>query len=200
MLVLQYASGTQAIGGSSIRLRKGLAITTRQALEKFGAERHTLKFEWSINDPAALREFKRGLQLFCNKSFNCALASFRRAYELEPNNPYFLSYCGLALAYAENKWADAEHLCESALRMKRNQAQLYLNLAEVVLRAGKKADAVEVLESGIEHAPRDARLRRMLKSMGMRRPAVLPFLHRTHPLNRTLGRIRHRTFGLLRRR
>ncbi len=163
----------------------------------FGIDNHSLKFEWSNNDPAALREFKQGLHMFCEKSYNCALARFRRAYELEPSNPYFLSYCGLALAYAEHKWADAEQLCESALRMKRNQGQLYLNLAEVSLRAGKKADAVEILESGLEHAPRDVRLRRMLQSIGIRRPAVLPFLHRTHPLNRALGRVRHRVYKIL---
>ncbi len=172
-------------------------MTSHQAQALSGTDRHALKFEWAINDPAALREFKRGLQLFCDKSYNCALASFRRAYELEPNNPYFLSYCGLALAYAESKWADAESLCESALRMKRNQAQLYINLAEVLLRACKKADAVETLECGIDHAPRDVRLRRMLQSIGIRRPAVLSFLHRTHPLNRALGRFRYRFYKLL---
>ena len=172
-------------------------MTAVHSQSKPGEDNHSLKFEWSSDDPAALREFKAGIQKFRERSYNCALANFRRAYELEPNNPYFLSYCGLALAHAENKWAEAEHLCQTALRMKRNQSQLYINLAEVDLRAGRKAAAVDVLENGIEHAPRDVRLRRMLQSIGIRRPEVLPFFHRTHPLNRALGRFRHRFYKLL---
>jgi predicted Zn-dependent protease len=180
--------------------RKGTVVQSQKSHANHGFDNHSLKFEWSTDDPAALREFKRGLQLFSDRSFNCALARFRKAQELEPGNPYYVSYVGLALAYAENKWADAEQLCENALRMKRNQAQLYLNLAEVLLRAGKKADAVDTLENGTVYASRDARIQRMLQFIGIRRPAVLPFLHRTHPLNRALGRFRHRLFHILPRR
>lgn len=156
-----------------------------------------MKFDWAADDSEAMRDFKRGIRLLRDKSYASALAYFRRAHELERNNPYFLSYFGLTLALAERKWADAERLCESALPMKRNQAQLYLNLAEVCLLAGKKRDAVETLEVGLQHAARDVRLRRMIQSLGVRTDSVLGFLDRRHPLNRTLGKIRHRFHKLL---
>ena len=150
-----------------------------------------LKFDFAADDAEAMRDFKCGIRLLRDKSYSSALAYFRRAHELERNNPYFLSYFGLTLALAEKKWAEAERLCEAALPLKRNQAQLYLNLAEVCLMSGKKREAVEALEVGLQHASRDVRLRRMSESLGNRSQSVLSFLDRRHPLNRTLGRIRY---------
>jgi Flp pilus assembly protein TadD len=151
----------------------------------------TMRFVWAADDSEAMRDFKSGIRRLRDKSYASALTYFRRANELERNNPYFISYYGLALALAERKWADAERLCESALPLKRNQAQLYLNLAEVCLLAGKKRDAVETLEVGLQHASRDVRLRRMIQTLGVRSNAVLGFLDRRHPLNRSLGKVRH---------
>ena len=151
-----------------------------------------MKFDWAADDNEAMRDFKAGIRLLRNRSYHCALVYFRRANELECGNPYFLSYYGLTLALAERKWAEAERLCEAALPLRRNQPQLYLNLAEVCLLAGKKRDAVETLEVGLQHAARDQRLHRMIQSLGVRKSAVLSFLDRRHPLNRTLGKVRHR--------
>jgi len=161
-------------------------------------ENAAVKFEWGSDDAEAMRDFKLGVRLLRERSYARALFCFRRAAEAERNNPYFLSYFGLALALAERNWDDAIQLCEDAVRQKRSVAQLYLNLAEVYLRAGRKSDAVETLEVGSELAGRDVRVKRMLHFLGMRRPAVLPFLNRKHVLNRGLGRLRHNVLRMLR--
>ncbi|HVB56637.1 MAG TPA: hypothetical protein VNE63_09435, partial [Candidatus Acidoferrales bacterium] len=72
---------------------------------------------------------------------------------------------------------------------------LYLNLAEVYHQAGRSQDAIAVLEKGLVSAGRDFRIRRALEKIGMRRKPVFAFLHRSHPLNRTLGKWRHRLNG-----
>src|SRR5690242_2268275 len=84
-------------------------------------------------DTEAFKEFKTGLTLLRDNYANRALNHIQRAAELEKNNPYYMSYLGVALARTQQKWADAERLCDGAVRIKRNQAQLYLNLAEVYL-------------------------------------------------------------------
>jgi len=175
-------------------------VVTRRMQLDLTEENPTLKFEWAADDPEAMSDFKHGIRLLRDKSYSRALAYFRRAHELERNNPYFLSYLGLTTALAERNWADGERLCETALGMKRNQAQLYLNLAEVCLMANKKSGAVDALEIGLQHAPSDARLRRMLETLGIRRDAVFSSLDRRHPLNRTLGKIRYGFRKLLRPR
>ncbi|HEV3481719.1 MAG TPA: tetratricopeptide repeat protein, partial [Candidatus Acidoferrales bacterium] len=95
----------------------------------------------------------------------------------------------------DRRFGDAETLCREALNLKCNHAQLYLNLAEVYNQAGRTPDAIEILEKGMVSAGRDFRIRRALERIGVRRPPLLNFLHRNHPINRMLGRLRHRFAG-----
>lgn len=148
-------------------------------------------------DTEAFSEFRKALGYLRDDYTEKALPHIRRATELEQHNPFYRSYLGLALARAENKWTEAEELCDSALRMKRDQPQLYLNLAEVYVAAGRKQDAVETLLLGARYATRDGRIYRMLAQLSSRRAPVLPFLHRSHYLNRSLGVWRHRVIRLL---
>jgi tetratricopeptide (TPR) repeat protein len=107
-----------------------------------------------------------------------------------------MSYLGVVLARSEHKWGEAEKLCDSAVRMKRNQAQLYLNLAEVYATAGRKEEAVEALQSGLKFARRDVRLTIAMNKLTERRSPVFSFLARRHPVNRQLGLLRHKTMQL----
>jgi Flp pilus assembly protein TadD len=144
-------------------------------------------------DTEAFREFKTGLTLLRDNYSTKALQHIQRAAELEKNNPYYMSYLGVALARSERKWADAERMCDTAVRMKRNQAQLYLNLAEVYMAAGRREDAREALVAGMKYARRDIRLNIAMAKLTTRRSPVFSFLTRKHPLNRQLGMLRHKT-------
>lgn len=144
-------------------------------------------------DTEAFREFKTGLTLLRDNYANKALIHIQRAAELEKNNPYYMSYLGVALARTEKKWADAERMCDTAVRMKRNQAQLYLNLAEVYMSSGRKDDAREALIAGMKYARRDIRLHIAMAKLTPRRSPVFTFLERKHPLNRHFGMLRHKT-------
>jgi Flp pilus assembly protein TadD len=145
-----------------------------------------------MSEAAAVKEFKAGLTLLANGYASKAMAQFGRALELDPKNPFYMSYRGLALAAAEQKWDEAEELCYTAVRMRRTQPELYLNLAEVYRLANRKADAVEALSLGLQLTKRDPRLRQALRRLGVRRPPVLSFLDRQNFLNRELGRLRYR--------
>ena len=144
-------------------------------------------------DTEAFREFKTGLTYLRDNYANRALAHIQRASDLEKNNPYYMSYLGVALARTQQKWADAERLCDTAVRIKRNQAQLYLNLAEVYMVAGRRDDARDALVAGMKYARRDIRLNIAMAKLTPRRTPVFSFLERKHPLNRHFGMLRHRT-------
>ena len=148
-------------------------------------------------DTEAFREFKSGLTLLRDNYTTKALPHLQRAVELDKNNPYYMPYLGVVLARSEKKWAEAEKLCDSAVRLKRNQAQLYLNLAEVYNTAGRRDDAVEALQAGMKFARRDVRLSIAMNKLIHRRPPVFSFLKRTHPVNRQVGLLRHRTLQML---
>jgi predicted Zn-dependent protease len=144
---------------------------------------------------AGMTDFKECLKHLRDGQADEALLHARRALGVAPKNPFYLSYTGLLAALAEKRFGDAETLCREAVGMKHNHAQLYLNLAEVYLQAGRTHDAIVTLEKGLVSAGRDFRIRRALEKVGMRREPVLTFLHRGHPLNRTLGKWRHRLNG-----
>ncbi len=143
-------------------------------------------------DTEAFGEFRKALGMMRDGNADEALPHIKRAAELEEHNPFYKSYLGLALARAEQKWAQAEELCDSAMRMKRDQPQLYLNLAEVYLAAGQKQDAIETLVQGLKYAQRDSRVNSMLSKLSSRKRPIIPFLARGHFINRQLGNLRHR--------
>lgn len=144
---------------------------------------------------AGMTEFKECLRNLRDGQPSEGLLHVRRALGIAPKNPFYLSYTGLLAAMAERRFGDAESLCQEALSMRHNHAQLYLNLAEVYQQSGRPSEAIETLEKGMVSAGRDFRIRRALEKLGTRREPVLSFLHRSHPLNRTLGRLRHRFHG-----
>jgi predicted Zn-dependent protease len=144
---------------------------------------------------AGMSDFKECLKHLRDGHPDEALRDVRRALGVAPKNPFYLSYTGLLAAMAEKRYGDAESLCQEALGMRHNHAQLYLNLAEVYQQCGRTQEAIATLEKGLVSAGRDFRIRRALAKIGTRREPVLAFLHRSHPLNRTLGKWRHRLAG-----
>ena len=145
----------------------------------------------------AFQEFRAGLAYLRGGDANRALPHLQCALEEEPANPFYISYMGVAIAATEQKWAEAEELCRSAIRMSRRQAQLYMNLAEVYVAADRKEDAADTLVRGLRYAPHDQRLKIALDRLAIRRPPVLGFLPRAHSVNRGLGKLRHRALQLL---
>src|SRR5437660_11338475 len=102
----------------------------------------------------------------------------KRAAELEKNNPYYMSYLGVVLARSVHKWGEAEKLCDGAVRLKRNQAQLHLNLAAVYATAGRRDEAVEALQAGLRVGRRDSRVNIAMNKLTRRRQAMLSCLKR----------------------
>src|SRR4029077_13746280 len=129
---------------------------------------------------AGMSEFKECLKRLRDGQPTEALSFVRRALGSEPKNPFYLSYTGLLAAMAEKRFGDGEMLCQEALGLKCNHAQLYLNLAEVYQQAGRTSDAIDVVQTGLLSAGRDFRIRRARERLGVRRLPVLTFLHRSH--------------------
>lgn len=148
-----------------------------------------------MDESVALTEFKQGMRMLRDGHPNNALVHFRNAADLEKQNPYYMSFVGLSLARAEKKWTPALKLCEIALSMKRNEAQLYLNLAEIYKSAGRREEALMTLDRAVASLGRDVRIQRARKKLGSRRSPVLPFLNRQNILNRQLGILRHRVWA-----
>jgi Flp pilus assembly protein TadD len=93
-------------------------------------------------ETSALADFKQGIKFLRNGHSADAVEYLRNAAEVEQQNPYYLSFLGVSVARAQRQWAPAMKFCETALSLKRNEVQLYLNLAEVYMSAGRRDDAL----------------------------------------------------------
>ena len=142
-------------------------------------------------------EFKQGINALKNGYPQKALLHLRTAFESEKHNPYYLSFLGLSMARAERKWDKASELCEIAVQLRRHEAQFHLNLAEVYALGGRREKALDTLDAALVLFHGDERLKRARCRVEKRRSPVLPFLTRDHFLNRTFGRVRHRTLKRL---
>jgi predicted Zn-dependent protease len=143
----------------------------------------------------AVDEFKSGIRFLRDDHPADALEHFRNAASQEPQNPYYLSFFGLSTALAERDWTKALELCQDALRLKRGELQLHLNLVEVYVAANRLQEAVGILDAAESQFGADTRIKGIRKRLGRRRRPVLQFLGRDHFLNRKLGQLRHRFLG-----
>jgi predicted Zn-dependent protease len=146
-------------------------------------------------EDSALSEFKHGVELLRTGRSAEALEHLREAVALQHHNPYYLSFLGVAVARSERKWREAVKFCETAVSSKRSEVQLYLNLAEVYVSAGRRDDAIGILDKGLIYFHADPRMKRARANLGKRTSPILPFLERGHFLNRSLGKLRHRVSG-----
>jgi Flp pilus assembly protein TadD len=142
-------------------------------------------------------EFTQGVKLLKNGYPKKAIVHFQRAFECEKQNPYYLSFFGLSLAYAERKWKQATEMCELAVQLRRKEMQFHLNLADVYAAEGRREKAKDTLDTALQLFGNDERLVRARSLVEKRRSNVLPFLGRNHFLNRKLGKLRHRALKRL---
>jgi Flp pilus assembly protein TadD len=151
----------------------------------------------ATTDLDLVAEFKQGLKALKNGYPQKALVHMRTAFESEKHNPFYLSFLGLTIARAERNWDRATEFCEIAVQLRRSEAQFHLNLAEVYALAGRRDKALDTIDAALAQFGKDQRLHRARCRVEKRRSPVLPFLTRDHILNRTFGKVRHRTLKRL---
>jgi tetratricopeptide (TPR) repeat protein len=137
---------------------------------------------------AALAE---GLAAFQGRDLPAAHQAFQQAHRRDPRHPRALSWYGVTLVLVERNSALGLSLCEQALRPG-PEPELLLNLARVHLALNSRERAVRALQRALQVAPADPALLAAQQALGTRSDPVLSLLSRRHPLNRLLGRLRHR--------
>ncbi len=65
-------------------------------------------------EPDHMVEFREGVELLKNKYPEKALVKLRRAFESDKRNPYYISFLGLSMARAEQKWDHALKLFDES--------------------------------------------------------------------------------------
>jgi tetratricopeptide (TPR) repeat protein len=106
---------------------------------------------------------------------------------IEEIPPRILSYLGLALALAEKKIRNGALFCETAIKREFYNPLFYLNLGKVYCAGGYKLRALDAFQNGLRIDGENPEIQAELKKMGIRHRPILPFLPRTHVVNKYLG-------------
>jgi hypothetical protein len=141
---------------------------------------------------ATAAPLEEGKAAFAARDVDAAHAAFQRAHRRDPRDPFAMSWYGLTLVLVERNSNLGVNLCDQALRVAGPEPELLLNQARVHLALNQRERSVRAIVRGLELWPGDPRFVAAKHAIGTRQPPVVAFLSRNNPLNRVLGRLRHR--------
>ena len=103
----------------------------------------------------------------------------------------FYSYLGYGIAAYERRGKEGLALCQHAIKVQFYEPENYVLLARVYLLRRRRGKAIDALQRALKLNARHPEALKLAKEVGYRRRPVLPFLPRSNPLNKALGRMRH---------
>jgi tetratricopeptide (TPR) repeat protein len=119
-----------------------------------------------------------------------------------PQEPVILSYLGTLQALVDKKYRSGVESCKRAIALfkpKDSHAAavlypvLYLNLGRTCLAADRKKDAIEAFQKGLSYDNSHNELRKEVQLLGIRKKPPLPFLCRSNPINKYMGKLLNKT-------
>src|SRR5580700_11304526 len=97
---------------------EGISCFQARHIEEGQKKPRAKKGRVPMAENSGLAEFKQGISLLREGHSSEALEYLRRASELKQQNPYYLSFLGVAMARAEHNWSGALELCKTAASMR----------------------------------------------------------------------------------
>ena len=140
----------------------------------------------AVLDAAEL--FRRGAQALQAKRYAESYRFLQAALEKE-RSPEHLSQYGVALAHHTGEIRTGIALCQEAVKAEPKNAEHFLRLGTVYLIGGRRKEAIRIFHLGLR-VGRHPGIMKMLQALGHRAEPTLPFLSRSNPLNKYLGKIR----------
>lgn len=134
--------------------------------------------------------YNLALEQINRNNYRKALALLGEALRIAPQNPLYLSYFGLCMAYSDRGFDQAVRHCRQAVRVRPGDPVTWLNLGRVYRVQGHNQMAYDTLQKAWLVQKNHPGVAAELTRLGIRRPPFLRFLPRSHWLNRHLGRIR----------
>ncbi len=128
-----------------------------------------------------------------------ALRTAREALESFPSDPFFLSHCGCLTSIVENRSSEGTRLCDEAIKILRKSKStdiafflplFYLHLGKTYLKSNRKRVAMEAFQEGLKFDSTNGELLSEIKRLGIRKRPAIPFLDRSNPLNKFVGKFR----------
>jgi tetratricopeptide (TPR) repeat protein len=127
-----------------------------------------------------------------------AMELMDEALKRHPQNLYLLSYKGYLEAYVQRNFKQGITTCRNAIERLKEKMPFgeefllpffYINLGKAYLAAGRRMEAVTYFGKAKEIDPENSEARDIMKKIGARRKPVVPFLERSNPINKYVGKL-----------
>ncbi|HYU31126.1 MAG TPA: hypothetical protein VEW48_03105 [Thermoanaerobaculia bacterium] len=144
--------------------------------------------------PDFSRVLRRGIERCRQGDWEVGLAFLGQIAEAERSSALpgiFYSFLGYGIALRQRRVQEGLKLCQHSVKIQFYEPENYVNLARTCLLAGDRPAAVRAVIDGLKVDRQHPELLRIHLELGIRAEPILPFLSRSNPLNRLLGRIRH---------
>jgi tetratricopeptide (TPR) repeat protein len=134
------------------------------------------------------------------RNYREALKIIEEALIGHPFNPFLLSYHGWMVAAVCRDYDRGAEICKDALDLFRADEPtgfesfspfFHLNLGRAYRAAGDKRNAVQAWMEGLDADPGNSDLLAEITGIGKRRKPMIPFLKRSHPVNKFAGKMLH---------
>lgn len=143
--------------------------------------------EQHVETQRAWQEYQRGLLELEAGNVLAALARVEAALRLW-DNPDWHPCLGYCIAKERGHVTRALELCQAAIERQPDCPEHYYYLARVLLTANRKPEAIHSLRQGLSHGE-SLPIKQLLAELGVRKPPLIPRLHRDSPINKHLGLI-----------
>ncbi len=131
--------------------------------------------------------FEEGVRALNAKRTGEALQWFERA-AAEERTPLVRAYLAYCRARVQGNYREAIALCMEAMKEEPKNSDIYLNLGRVYLLAGQRKPAIRAFDLGLRYQ-KNSQIVNELALLGRRKAPPLPFLSRSNPLNKYLGKL-----------
>jgi tetratricopeptide (TPR) repeat protein len=148
----------------------------------------TTETEKTIAEMDGAELFKRGAEALEAKHYAEA-QRFLQAAVARDRSPDHLSLYALALSYHTGEVQPGITLCQEAVKREPKNPEHFLRLGVIHLIANQRKEAIRIFRLGLR-VGRHPLIVKWLQALGHREKPLIPFLARSNPLNKYLGKIR----------
>jgi tetratricopeptide (TPR) repeat protein len=131
--------------------------------------------------------FEEGIKALSARRTGEALQWFEKAVA-EENTPRARAYLAYCRAKERGSYREAVALCMEVMKEEPKNSEIYLNLGRIYLLAGQRKSAIRAFDLGLRHG-KNAQIVNELVLLGRRKALPVPFLSRSHPINKYLGKL-----------
>ncbi len=135
--------------------------------------------------------YRNALASVRRKNYPEAEKMLSKALKIAPRNVLYLSHYGLCVG-KNGRLDHGEEICRKAVKLSPLQSIAYVNLGKILLEQERRNEARQMFLRAYSLDNTSSKAALELSKMGIRRPAVIRFLSRSHPVNILLGKLRHK--------